>query len=57
MKIITITNTKKQDYLSYHGINPIAEYKNCSEYLNTPRLKELLETYQIQNYLFKNKNK
>lgn len=42
MRIIIITNPKKQDYLWSKGVYPVAEYKKQSMYLNTQELKKTL---------------
>lgn len=54
MRIIIITNPKKQDYLWSKGVYPVAEYKKQSMFLNTPELKKTLQSYAIEKDLFKN---
>ena len=54
MKVLT--SKKKIDYLKARGIYPVEElYNGVCYYWNTKEVNRMIQRYNIENYLIKNK--
>lgn len=52
---ITITNSRLQNYVEERGIQPVREEGNKSVYVRSRKLIDLLECFEIENYILPNR--
>lgn len=53
--MIAIKNIRKINYLGERGLEPIVEENGVCYFRKCDKLFSLLESYEIQNYIFHNK--
>lgn len=52
---IAISNPRIQNYIEERGIEPIREVGRTSYYLRSSKLISLLESYEIETFIIKNR--
>lgn len=54
-KLLRIRGGRVQDWLSLNGVEPVKWWGDIAYYEKNKRVLDLLNTYSIRNYYFKNK--